>query len=584
MKLNWALLFAVIVTMVSSCKDDSTEPAVIASYTYTVSATDFKTVTFTNAAQNFSTLSWDFGDGSAVSAETNPTHTFPAVGEYTVKLTATSPGGVTDVYGEKITIADPNELLTMLVGDASKTWKLLRQTTSGRYPLEVGPSDHSQIWWAMGRDNDEIANRPCMMNDEWIFSRDGLKMKFDAKGDYWAEQGIFAEPSNYCASTADPMIGKNGENLSAWGGGDFTFVLTAGSPTKLTVNGLGAFVGFIKLGDGIEVSATNPIVVPSTLTYDVVKLYDGTVDTLVIEGPYSGAPGYWRFTLVHYDNPADEPQVAGPKPVANFSYTLSGTTISCTNTSTNGTSYAWDFGDGGTSAEMNPTHTYAVDGIYIVTLTATNPQGTSTATKTVATSVLTEATLLGTWKLQVSANSVFVGPGLGSNGWWICPLANLDGTNVGTADDWSCMADDEFIFSAGGVFEFKTMGSTRNDGYFGSPNGCWSDAEIAASPGAPFGSAHHTFAFTAADVSPSGRPIITLTNGDAGKVGFLGFYKGYYGGENTDNTKPANGGFATNKYEVMAYGHTGGKEIMVVSVDLTPDHNGGSAWTMTLER
>ena len=37
--------------------------------------------------------------------------------------------------------------------------------------------------------------------------------------------------------------------------------------------------------------------------------------------------------------------------------------------------YAWTFGDGETDNTMNPIHTYKEDGLYIVTLIATNTNG-----------------------------------------------------------------------------------------------------------------------------------------------------------------------------------------------------------------
>ncbi|NLH48781.1 MAG: PKD domain-containing protein [Myxococcales bacterium] len=46
------------------------------------------------------------------------------------------------------------------------------------------------------------------------------------------------------------------------------------------------------------------------------------------------------------------------------------------------TAYEWDFGDGGTSTEKNPQHTYETAGIYSVTLTVTAPGGTDAALKT----------------------------------------------------------------------------------------------------------------------------------------------------------------------------------------------------------
>lgn len=54
--------------------------------------------------------------------------------------------------------------------------------------------------------------------------------------------------------------------------------------------------------------------------------------------------------------------------------------LTFTNTSTNATSYVWDFGDGNTSTEASPTHTYANGGQYMVTLTATNECGSRSTT------------------------------------------------------------------------------------------------------------------------------------------------------------------------------------------------------------
>jgi PKD repeat protein len=51
-------------------------------------------------------------------------------------------------------------------------------------------------------------------------------------------------------------------------------------------------------------------------------------------------------------------------------------TVNFTDLSTeNPTSWLWDFGDGNTSVEQNPTHIYADLGMYTVTLTATNAYG-----------------------------------------------------------------------------------------------------------------------------------------------------------------------------------------------------------------
>ncbi len=584
-KFSWVIYVLLIIPLIIGCKKKTTEPDVIASFTYLVDAVDFKKVAFTSASQNYASLSWNFGDNTALSSEANPVHIFAAVGTYKVKLTATSPDGVQDAYTVSITISDPNLLLTMLVGDVSKTWKLLRSVATGRYPLEVGPIDHSTIWWAVGKGNDELAIRHCMLNDEWTFGRDG-SLVYATKGDYWAEGGVFS-PDNICANTSS-MVGPAGEDLSAWGDGNHTFVLTAGTAPTLKAVGKGAFVGFYKLGNDAETKVPLDYV-----TYNIIKLTDGTIDTLVIEGNYHSADptftgGYWRFVLMHYDNPADEPPIPGNKPNAAFSTSVSGLAVTFNNTTTEGVTYLWDFGDGQTSTVMSPVHTYATQGIYNISLTATNPNGSSTVTAIVFLgadlSTLTGAELIGAaWKVRVEDKSVFVGPGLGKSDWWSLPKNfMISGAGV---DDWTCMPDDQFTFAAGGVFTYNTMGSARNDGYFGTPNGCFSDAQIASSAlGAGFGSATHSYAFTA-----GAAPIITLTNG-LGYNAFLGFYKGYNGvasgvkgGEN-NGTDPANFGSATNTYQIMGYANTGSKEYLFVSVDISADHTAGSAWSVILER
>ncbi|HKM24197.1 MAG TPA: PKD domain-containing protein, partial [Corynebacterium sp.] len=46
------------------------------------------------------------------------------------------------------------------------------------------------------------------------------------------------------------------------------------------------------------------------------------------------------------------------------------------------TSWAWTFGDGGTSSEQNPQHTYTTAGTHTVTLTASHPYDSDIETKT----------------------------------------------------------------------------------------------------------------------------------------------------------------------------------------------------------
>ncbi|MEZ5197446.1 MAG: PKD domain-containing protein [Bacteroidales bacterium] len=58
-------------------------------------------------------------------------------------------------------------------------------------------------------------------------------------------------------------------------------------------------------------------------------------------------------------------------PAADFTFSGEEYTVDFTNTSVNANSYLWDFGDGSTSIENNPVHTYPAAGTYVVALTAT---------------------------------------------------------------------------------------------------------------------------------------------------------------------------------------------------------------------
>jgi len=71
-------------------------------------------------------------------------------------------------------------------------------------------------------------------------------------------------------------------------------------------------------------------------------------------------------------------------PVANFTFTSSGMTANFTDTSTDtdGTvsAWLWNFGDGTTSSDQNPSRTYTAAGTYAVSLTVTDDDGATSGT------------------------------------------------------------------------------------------------------------------------------------------------------------------------------------------------------------
>jgi hypothetical protein len=79
-------------------------------------------------------------------------------------------------------------------------------------------------------------------------------------------------------------------------------------------------------------------------------------------GTGTGCPGVAPLTVTTGNIP----------PAPNFSFTVNQNSVSFTNLTNSGTTYSWAFGDGNTSTQVNPVHTYAAVGTYSAVLTASN--------------------------------------------------------------------------------------------------------------------------------------------------------------------------------------------------------------------
>ena len=208
-------LWSLIVAFTFGCKDD--DPVEVekptASFQFTVGETEFLTVTFQNFSQNYESSEWDFGDGSEVSTEENPVHTYEAAGTYDVTLTVTSSTGETAERTESVEVTDPLEAQRTLIGEDGKTWQLLADASSGVFPIQVGPNDRSDIWFALGgtRGQDQaICIRACIFDDTWTFNTDGT-FTFENNGDFWAAAGPWAAEEVGCidATVEDNFTGAD---------------------------------------------------------------------------------------------------------------------------------------------------------------------------------------------------------------------------------------------------------------------------------------------------------------------------------------------------------------------------------------
>lgn len=97
------LLFLVITFFICNCERDEPDPK--AGFTFSPQ-TNIKTgtvVTFTNTSTDYESSKWDFGDGSLVSVENNPTHVFDEADDFHVTLIVNNKG-YKDQITETITV------------------------------------------------------------------------------------------------------------------------------------------------------------------------------------------------------------------------------------------------------------------------------------------------------------------------------------------------------------------------------------------------------------------------------------------------------------------------------------------------
>jgi PKD repeat protein len=120
-----------------------------------------------------------------------------------------------------------------------------------------------------------------------------------------------------------------------------------------------------------------------------------------------------------------EEEVPDPPTVTVFS-SVDGYQVAFTATVTNATTYAWTFGDGETSTEQNPVHTYTQSGSYTAAITVTGEGGTADASDDVTISASELEMLTG-------------GPGMADGKTWVFSPTSSEGDGI-----FKCTADLEY--------------------------------------------------------------------------------------------------------------------------------------------
>jgi gliding motility-associated-like protein len=306
-----------------------------AMFGFEFNCTNPTTVQFVDSSQGAQTWFWDFGDGTT-STQQSPTHTFPTQASYTVTLTVTNnTTGCVDSFKKALPIGTPQA-------------KISSDTTQGCLSLKISFKDSSifaSSWlWLFGDGTSSSQQNPVhTYSDTGKYTVTLIINPGQACTDTVVEINYITVFGIKAALVAVPTLGCSPLTV-AFKDSSTSYLGVINSWTWAFGNGDSAFV-------------QNP-------TYTYVSSTNANYTVRLTVRDNNGCRATRVFNSVRVFNP-----------VADFvsdTVVCPGEPASFTNQSVGANTYQWFFGDGTSSTQANPTHTYTASGVYTVTLVARN--------------------------------------------------------------------------------------------------------------------------------------------------------------------------------------------------------------------
>lgn len=327
---------------------------------------------------------WNFGDGNT-STQQNPTHQYNMSGTYTVSLQATNNTGTDSVVQTALVVVELPAVAGTSNGMACPNTPMNLSALSAAGELYWYDSTGAIVHIGSSFTTPGLMNTTSYQVRNVVLSPEltagPLNPTAVGTGGYHGAGGTFNAVINFTAETSFTL-------LSAWidagSAGPRTFTLWDGSiapnnivqqvvvnvptagPQRITLNmeipGSG---NYLIGGSGMDLYRNNngasyPYTLPGVLT---------------MTGSSAGADFYYYLYdwKVRTDSCASPTSAVDAEVVeANFAAIGNGATAVFTDSSVGATSWFWNFGDGNTSTQQNPNHTYTTNGPHWVTLTINN--------------------------------------------------------------------------------------------------------------------------------------------------------------------------------------------------------------------
>ncbi|MFQ5980489.1 MAG: PKD domain-containing protein [Candidatus Heimdallarchaeota archaeon] len=296
-------------------------------------------------------IEWDFGDGTTASGTLTPIHTYADNDIYTVKLTVTDNGGA--VGSDTLVVTINNVAPLVDAGDDLSGFEGDTFDFSGS-AIDPGDADILTIEWDFG----DGATASGSLTPSHVYADNGIyTVTLTVTDD---DGATAADTLAVLVSNVAPLVDA-GDDLSGFEGASFDFSGSATDPGD-------ADILTIEWDFGDSATASG------TLTPSHVYADNGIYTVTLTVTDDDGATAADTLAVL-VSNVA--PLVDAGDDLSGFegdTFVFSG---SATDPGTADTlTVMWDFGDGtGDSGTLTPSHIYADDGIYTVTLTVTDDDG-----------------------------------------------------------------------------------------------------------------------------------------------------------------------------------------------------------------
>jgi len=389
---------------------------------------------FTGPATNpaGTTVSWNFGDNTAISNQSNPSHVYTTPGTYTVKLTVASPAGCIDSSSQTVVVTP----LPTADAGSDKTICSNSSTTIGSPAIAGLTYSWSPATGLSSTTAAEPTANPSATT-QYILTVTGAagcvkKDTVNVNVVASISPAFTINASSQCLNVNSFQFTSSPSNpaglVYSWTFGDGVGVSTQASPTY-SYTSIGTYT--VKLvvsaaGGTCKDSSTQTVTVnavPVAVAGADALLCAGTSQTAPLGGPAAAGVTYsWSpaagLSSATASNPTAQPTTTTQYIVTatgaggcftkdtvvvtvvqtiNPAFTVNSSTqclnvnnFSFTGTSSNaaGLVYTWTFGDGAGATGVTASHSYAALGSYTVKLVVSTPTGSckdsSTQTVTVA--------------------------------------------------------------------------------------------------------------------------------------------------------------------------------------------------------